>query len=252
MTATITQDEDLIILGEETSSNDIFNFETTWLSTQEEIVTDMIDFSSEEPSVTTVWESSTDFSFSFSNEDLQVSDSETSTLETEVVENALSDKNEVDFWFISDDISSQKIEETIQDEVVDSVHTNFSFDVSQPEVALESNVSEVSFAETTSDISFDMNSILDQTILQLESRKSEITNQKSQKSTQVGDLLAQIAALQHQVNGLNTEIDELEIENKKIDKNIAGIQKMKHETLDISEVTERQRKHAPEKIKAKK
>jgi regulator of replication initiation timing len=282
MTATATQDEDLIILNDDTSSNDIFNFDTTPVM-EASPVTDVIDFGNDdlvildtptsqvenvsvEPEITLVQEETTsalsDFDFGFSFDTPVTQESAVVVEEvTPVVEDVTSDFS---FDFHTD--ASQEVVETpvVEDVVVDVVETPVLEEISMMETIEE--VSPVTFetsnvVEMTQEVvetpvvlneGFDVNAILDTTIAQLQARKDVIKDTKSQKSSQVSDLMSQIEALQAQVESLNTEISELEFENKKIDKNISSIESMKLDTSDVADIPERQRKHAPEKIKAKK
>lgn len=280
MTATATQDEDLIILNDDTSSNDIFNFDTTTIVAQPTQTTDVIDFGNDdlvildapvssesvsvEPEISLVQEdatsASTDFDFGFSFDTPVATESVVvEEVVAPVVEDATSDFS---FDFNTDTVQTQEEVSVVEDVVTQKVETPVLEEVSMIETI--SDVSPVSF-ETTNVVEmtqevveppvvlnegFDVNAILDTTIAQLQARKDVIASTKSQKWSAVSDLLSQIAALQSQVEVLNTDISELEFENKKIDKNISSIEKMKTESVDISETTtERTRKHAAEKIK---
>lgn len=79
----------------------------------------------------------------------------------------------------------------------------------------------------TIDEAVDMDAILDDTIVQLNQRKTIITQVKTKKNAHIADLLRQIEELQKQVADLQKDVVGLEDEGKKIDTNIASLDEMK-------------------------
>lgn len=249
MTAQTLQDEDLIILSDDTSSHDIFNFDTSVAPSA--VTSDIIDFGTEEISfeTPTFWEVSpmqetptsevvvenNDFSFglSFETPVIQEQIAEVSeAVATPVLEEVFSFDTQVQEALTS----TEEVESSIEEVTMENPEVSF-----MQEEAPKQEVGNVE--------AFDVNTILDATIAQLQARKEVNFSNKSQKSSQVTDLLSQITKLQAQVESLNSDILEIDAENKKIDKNIVSIEKMKADAVEVSEVPERQRKHAAEKIK---
>jgi len=152
---------------------------------------------------------------------------------------------------ISTPVVEEVVENIVEEPIVEETQ-DLVFEMPTETSVVENVVETPVVSSPTLEENFNVNSILDATIAQLVARKNVIADSKSQKSSSVSDLLSQIEALQSQVELLNGEIAELDIENKKIDKNISSIEKMKLDSSEVAELPERQRKHAPEKIKAKK
>ena len=246
--ATVNKDDDLIILSDEVTSNDDFNFD--FLSnTSEEKTTDVIEFNSQ---VETKVDSSNDFNFDFTfdtNSDIAFdSTSLDSTAKSEVKEDILIEQ--------PNDLSSITFEDTKA--TVDLFETpvvsdELSFDVA-PEVlplVSESEIVEETKAEIVENsntaLLWDRNDILNETIFRLEKRKEVISWVKWSKQDNVALLKEKIAELKSQVTLLEWEIKELEKEEVWIDVDISTIEKMKSVALDT--VTERPRKHNLDNIK---
>ena len=246
--ATANKDDDLIILSDEVTSNDDFNFD--FLSnTSEEKTTDVIEFNSQ---VETKVDSSNDFNFDFTfdtNSDIAFdSSSLDSTLKSEVKEDIVMEQ--------PSDLSSITFEDTKA--TVDLFETpvvsdELSFDVA-PEVlpvVSESEIVEETKAEIVENsntaLLWDRNDILNETIFRLEKRKEVISWVKWSKQDNVALLKEKIAELKSQVSLLEWEIKELEKEEVWIDVDISTIEKMKSVSLDT--VTERPRKHNLDNIK---
>ena len=246
--ATANKDDDLIILSDEVTSNDDFNFD--FLSnTSEEKTTDVIEFNSQ---VETKVDSSNDFNFDFTfdtNSDIAFdSSSLDSTLKSEVKEDiAMEQPNDLSSITFEDNKETVDLFETpvVSDEL--------SFDVT-PEVLPVASKSEI-FEETKAEIVensntallWDRNDILNETIFRLEKRKEVISWVKWSKQDNVALLKEKIAELKSQVLLLEWEIKELEKEEVWIDVDISTIEKMKSVALDL--VTERPRKHNLDNIK---
>lgn len=246
--ATANKDDDLIILSDEVTSNDDFNFD--FLSnTSEEKTTDVIEFNSQ---VETKVDSSNDFNFDFTfdtSSDIAFdSTSVDSTAKSEVKEDIVIEQ--------PNDLSSITFEDTKA--TVDLFETpvvsdELSFDVA-PEVlplVSESEIVEETKAEIVENsntaLLWDRNDILNETIFRLEKRKEVISWVKWSKQDNVALLKEKIAELKSQVSLLEWEIKELEKEEVWIDVDISTIEKMKSVALDT--VTERPRKHNLDNIK---
>lgn len=78
------------------------------------------------------------------------------------------------------------------------------------------------------------NNILDEAILKMQTRKWNISKTKSSKQAKVDDLNEQIKMLKKQVSELEKEIKDLEDEDNAIDLDISSIEKMKLNSLEIS------------------
>lgn len=261
MTTATQNEEDLIIIWDETS-NDVsmldFNFtQDTNIQTQQEPVSDfVIDFED-----TPKTEVKTDFVLD-----------ETPSLETQAV------SSEIDLFNISE-VSEVTPELNINtEEKKDSLEIDFGFgEVSTQEPSAlveEDNKQEITTdlfetgetlnQEITSDLfgwvsevetevtqtlntSFDRNSILDEAIAKMQSRKTSIAQTKSSKQSKVDDLNEQIKVLKNQVSDLEKEIKDIEKEDSALDLDITSIEKMKESVLEVS--TDRPRKHNLSNIK---
>lgn len=249
-TATIEKDEDLIILNSDSENDDIFNFWDT-INTQAVIESDtsdvIIDFWSDNSSELSIESTisepkkeevvSWDFDFSFDFNESKIEETSNITLEETKVE--LEDTKKEETLSFIDDV---KVTEE-NDEV------NQTVDFLTPSIWEIEEVKEESFLPTIETDLWDVNTILDQTIAKLTSRKDVISTQKSSKSSKITDLEAQIKKLQEEVSIYTSEIEDLDIELRKIDKNISAIEKMKSDT-EIS--NDRQRQHNLDNIKKKK
>lgn len=246
--ATVNKDDDLIILSDEVTSNDDFNFD--FLSnTSEEKTTDVIEFNSQPE---TKVDSSNDFNFDFTfdtNSDIAFnSTSLDSTAKSEIKEDiSIEQPNDLSSITFEDTKTTVDLFETpvVSDEL--------SFDVT-PEVLPVASKSEI-FEETKAEIVensntallWDRNDILNETIFRLEKRKEVISWVKWTKQDNVTSLKEKITELKSQVSLLEWEIKELEREEVWIDVDISTIEKMKSVALDT--VTERPRKHNLDNIK---
>lgn len=74
---------------------------------------------------------------------------------------------------------------------------------------------------------WDMNSILDATILKLQKRQSWIASTKTWKLANITDLESQIKELKEQVSVLKKEVEDLDEENTKIEVNVSTLESMK-------------------------
>ncbi len=246
--ATANKDDDLIILSDEVTSNDDFNFD--FLSnTSEEKTTDVIEFNSQ---VETKVDSSNDFNFDFTfdtNSDIAFdSTSLDSTAKSEVKEDIVIEQpNDLSSITFEDTKATVDLFETpvVSDELSFDVAPEVLPVVSESEIVEETKAEIVENSNTA--LLWDRNDILNETIFRLEKRKEVISWVKWSKEDNVALLKEKIAELKSQVSLLEWEIKELEKEEVWIDVDISTIEKMKSVALDL--VTERPRKHNLDNIK---
>ncbi len=246
--ATANKDDDLIILSDEVTSNDDFNFD--FLSnTSEEKTTDVIEFNSQ---VETKVDSSNDFNFDFTfdtNSDIAFdSTSLDSTAKSEVKEDIVIEQpNDLSSITFEDTKATVDLFETpvVSDELSFDVAPEILPVVSESEIVEETKAEIVENSNTA--LLWDRNDILNETIFRLEKRKEVISWVKWSKQDNVALLKEKIAELKSQVSLLEWEIKELEKEEVWIDVDISTIEKMKSVALDA--VTERPRKHNLDNIK---
>jgi outer membrane murein-binding lipoprotein Lpp len=263
MAVSVWQDEDLIIINSD-SDDDIFNFwEKSNTEVKKEVIEDtssegMIDFLSDEgwvsstiEATSSISENKVDDEISFTTDLLEVKEETTSLgIETPSVDNKKEDEevSHFDFSFDLDDTSEEKsgsldlVWNTSKSEEIALVDNSSKEDSFFDEVSDTDVVS----SDESQDI-WDINSILDQTIEKLNSRKWIISTQKDDKSSKVESLLAQIKSLEETVASYREEIESLDVEFKKIDKNISAIEKMKSDSWETN--IERPRQHNLNNIK---
>lgn len=224
-TATVNEDEDLIILSDDISSNDtsILDF----------------DFASQKSSAETNNETILDFSPSLeeaTKEDLFSLDGDNLKEVSNVwdVKIEKSEESEIDFDFWED------IEDKEELPVLENNSQN-EFTINDL-----SQTTQEDFSIQTED-SFDRDAILDEVIAKMQSRKSSISIIKWNKQSKVYELNEQIKALKLQVEEIETEIKNLEKEDSALDLDISSIKKMKSSVLEVS--TDRPRKHNLNNIK---
>lgn len=246
MTTATQNEEDLIIIGDETSADTSildFNFsqpQENQVSSKEE--TDfIIDFSDEEKN-----EVSTDFTLDTQNitqessevisfwEDLFLPSETQSVASQEIIETP-----ESSIEVIENTLSFSEEMNQTSSVISDSSNEDISFEVAQ--------TSEIHTEALRSETHFDRNTILDEAIIKMQSRKWTISEVKNQRQTNVNLLTQQITKLQEQVAELEREIKDLEKEDSALDLDITSIEKMKSSILDIT--TDRPRKHNLSTIK---
>lgn len=247
MTTATQNEEDLIIIWDETSSD-----------------TSIIDFDFSPVVENKVSQpEETDFILDFGNE----TKNEVSTdffLDTPSVSEETSEVISFgDDFFGSQETPSTLVgeEKTASvEEIVDIQETPLSMteeNTSVMDMAWETLSEEINFptesfpTTTTASIDshhhFDRNAILDEAIAKMQSRKLSITTIKTQKETTMDDLNEQIKSLKSQLNDLEKEVKDLEKEDSALDLDISSIEKMKESVLDIA--SDRPRKHNLSTIK---
>lgn len=255
MTTATQNEEDLIIIWDETSNDtSMLDFDFSQTTAEAETIQDiqMIDFSpaeiSNEVSVDFALDSKaqettsqeidfgTDF---FANTEVALETSDVQIEETK--ENVDFETNL--FW----ETTTQEITSELEVQNVATQEVDFGFawetTTSQENTFLETSTKD-SFVESTN---FDRNTILDEAIAKMQSRKWTISWVKSTKKSSVDELNKQIASLKSQVSDLEKEIKDLEKEDSALDLDISSIEKMKTSVLEVS--TDRPRKHNLSNIK---
>lgn len=240
MTTVTQNEEDLIIIGDETSND-----------------TSIIDFDFSQVNQSTSTQES-DFIIDFSDEPTN-SVSTDFVLDTAATE--VENSEVISFWedlFTPEENNIQEPVSTLVEEV-QTPEIDFWFaEESSPEsmiAMVEENIQEVNLVEETPQVeaaivwavAFDRNSILDEAIAKMQSRKWTIGNTKDQRQAKVDQLNEQIKNLQVQVLDLEREIKDLEKEDSTLDLDISSIEKMKSSILEVS--TDRPRKHNLSNIK---
>lgn len=245
-TATATQNDDLIILSDNISStfweepvisqdfndnNSIISFDTPntdWVETNTPIVSgeanlkqeDNINLdlpivnnelvSANEPVSTQIWEIS-------NVQEPQLAQEETTTLD-----NSISNL----FWDINFETPATVVSDTTE---VDQGEKKVDLFKNEADLVLKDEKTDLFGVsdETTDELMWDMNSILESTIKKLKKRQSWIAQQKSGKTTTINELEAKIKELREQVAYLKKEIVFLDDENIKIDINVWNLESMK-------------------------
>lgn len=244
--ATATQDEDLLIISEDTTenTNDIdfsFSFgDDTPVSTPAASVVSEVTSSVEEPVITTTSvqaETSSslgDFSFDvfWQNESASASPVQDETSleivsETpEILDTVTDSTPEITLWETSlqDTLSNPLSVETQSAEVAE-ISPVIQEEMIVPSAAIISEVPQAPAQEVSGTES--LNDILAATIAKLTLRAEIISTDSSGKSTQIASIQAQIKALEEQVSALEGEISLLSSESEKISKNIEALEEMK-------------------------
>lgn len=255
-TTQTTTSEDLIIIWDDASDTSMMDFDFSSIETSN-IQTSVTDTHQSSPQ-----DEVFDFNFDISDE---TQDTQTSVIwdldsQTDLKVN----EEESIIEIIDDEVSGETIEITedevniwetsLNQETIDTDEThNFSFVWTSQDtptwLSMEEVVSEThqvhgeaihTWSTPPSDVStFDRDTILDDTIAKMQSRKEVIWQTKGKKQSKVDQLNEDIKALKSQVSDLEKEIKELEKEDSAIDLDISTIEKMKQSVLTPQE---RQRK----------
>lgn len=246
MTTATQNEEDLIIIGDETSSDtSIIDFDFSPVTeskvSQPEETDFVLDFGNE-----TKNEVSTDFFL-----DTPSVSEETS----EVIsfgDDLFASQEPVVSWVSEETLSSLDEGGAIMEAPLSiSPETASVMDLwelpSLQEEGITESFTQASTAPSFSESQFDRNAILDEAISKMQLRKNSISDIQSAKEATVNDLNEQIKNLKSQVSDLEKEIKDLEKENSALDLDISSIEKMKESVLDIA--TDRPRKHNLSTIK---
>lgn len=239
---TIQSDEDLIIIGDDTSSD-----------------TSLIDFSFDalKPESTTepVMNLNTSVSQESFENTLSLTDTASSTMTDDIFNFDTSDStSDIDLFGKTqtetlDTISDMNL---FSDEVVntDDVGVISQVETTQAPISFqEPNIEVIPSQEQQVTLStFNRNDILQEAIGKMQSRKEVISGDKSIKQSKVDELNEQIKRLKKEVTDFESQIKELEKEDSALDLDIESIEKMKSAVLDVSERT---RVHNLDTIKKK-
>lgn len=174
------------------------------------------------------------FDFLWGDEKKEISDSEeaSSSIDIQIDNTNTQDESESkendNFDFLWD--SQEEKEEIIwedsskSDSINDSILDTFAVWSSQS-----------SWAQDDSS-SWDMNTILEETIQKLKARQEVIASTKDEKNNEVDTRNEKIKNLKNEVADLRKEIKDLETEDEKIQANVEGLEKMKLGSTTSSEV----------------
>lgn len=244
--ATATQDEDLLIISEDTADNssDIdfsFSFGDDTSSTTPPATLETVQTSSLEEPVTATTEvpaetsaSLWDFSFDIFSQTspTPVSEVQSDVAQWEItaqvpveVETLVDANSQVNVGDISlPDTSSNPLSYEAQTEEISAI----SPVIPEETMASAAIISEVPQTQTQEVSGAEsLNDILTATIAKLALREEAIANDSSGKSAQIASIQAQIKALEEQVSALQGEISLLSAESEKISKNIEALEEMK-------------------------
>lgn len=149
--------------------------------------------------------------------------------------------DEVDFWFTQEATSKEEALGLWNSEV---------FDI-QEEIEIAPVIAQKThtIVPILNQESFNRNDILDEAVAKMQTRKETISQTNISKQTKVDELNEQIKKLKKEVSDFESEIKDLEKEDAALDLDISSIEKMK---TNISEITaDRTRKHNLDNIKKK-
>lgn len=251
MTTTIQNEEDLIIIWDETSSDTSimdFDFSSQNITQADEANDFILDFWASE----SISEVTTDFTLDW------------------VSQETTNEVSDISFWddlfVVESQVEEVKQEEAKQEEVNTFVQEEVDFWFSQndtiaweevivPEEAISSQIITENYEEKNEEVitshvqetHFDRNTILDEAIAKMQSRKGSIWQVKAEKQTKVDELQEQINLLKTEVSDLERQIKDLEKEDSALDLDITSIEKMKSSILEVS--ADRPRKHNLNNIK---
>lgn len=280
-TATLEKDEDLIILGDDSShDNSIlgFNFdiqaETPSKQAEptiifwDDIKTDDINFDFNLWSETTSNQVENEIKLSDNVSEISFSDDmfnlwsettqetpiivETTTHQDDLVMDLLNFEdnqwteiitNEVDFWFTNETNSNEE-KLWLWDNITNPEVSDIQKEIEIVPVITQKaeNISSISNQK-----SFNRNDILDEAVAKMQIRKDSISQTNILKQAKVDELNKQIIGLKKEVSNFESEIKDLEKEDKALDLDISSIEKMKANISEI--VIDRTRKHNLDNIK---
>jgi len=256
MSKQATTDEDLIILSEDTETEN--SFDDIKLDIPEESDnSEVITFGEEE--VSTGLDQASDETASeeeivltlddeSAEEKVEVTDVQ-EVVETETNSEVSAESDDelgLDFSLDFDESAEEKTQEATE-QVVEEKSTDasesldlWSFDLTASDDEVSS---EVPIAEAVV-VGGSMNSILEETVAKLQARKDAIAWEKSWKTAKVADLKAEIKKLEEEVVALEVEVEWLDHEAEKISLNMSSLEDMKLEE------EESVREHNYESVKA--
>ncbi len=254
MAAPATQDDDLLIIADDSSDSDSgdidFSFDFGDENKDEEVnqkaetetatITQTEEWTSLDQEVSIVAEPDSESSILETEEvssliEVSEAPSEEVVSQEEVSTEAKTSEEVLDFGL---DLTSDEVSETPEVEEVSVEETNtkeeISFDLGisdettgdiQEEVSVEETGTATGGWSTWDDSS--MNDILSATIAKLTARKASIASQKEEKLKHEDEIKAQITALQDEHAGIEQELTGLDSESNKITANIDELEGMK-------------------------
>lgn len=260
MSQTATQDEDILIISDDsaTADSDIFLEESVDASPSDGQETPV------KLSIPTLWDDSIQ-----SEEMIITEDTKEQTWDISLdfdISTDESQKSVQDLWSSEVEISFDTPVQNISEETKDETTNEFDFSNLSQESTVspiseevsqtgEEKKEEESFVTPTVNISSvqeesvsdgsNLNEILAGTIAKLTKRQEVIASDKAAKTSQVQDLKDQIAKLEEEVALHESEVESLDVENDKISKNITQLEKMK---LGDEEIT---REHNAKRVAKK-
>lgn len=245
-TATKNEDDLIIIWNDNDLDESILDFDF-WANTSNKSIDSWLTFLDDDKS-----EVLTDFSLDgFWTQ---------TTQSNEIIENSTKQESafDIDFWFwnsedvILDEPTTQE-NQLVEDVQLESTQEDFLIWSTTLDEEISTTTTQSFDSVVKEDITpvmhtqgktwniFDRNSILDEAIAKMQSRKTTIWDNKSKKQEDVNKLEENIKQLTKQVSELEKSIKELEIEDSALDLDITSIEKMKSSILESS--VDRPRKH---------
>lgn len=224
MSKQATQDDDLIILNDNTSNDNDFNFDLN-IDSKKESVSDsyLIDFSIDwlDQKQTEVKDEPSTFNpigsldFSFSN--IWENTNNNEVIFDDKNKDLVDKSDESDFDFLDTNLETK-------DNITETSNINDNIKIKDE----LNNHEVVSFNQPIENNLWSRNDILDETINKLEKRKTVIWEIRSDKKSNLTDLEAQIKKLQSEVKDIKGEISELDTEEEGINVDIDTINEMKN------------------------
>jgi len=241
MSKQTAQDEDLIILSDDTEAENALE-DLTLDFDEESTDNEVITFWEEEVSIETeLVDETAEEEIILTLDDEEVSE--------EIIEE-VNDEVETEV----EALAEEETEETVEEAGTEEAEEGFSLDLSEAEeteVEVEEETAEstesldlwgfdltpdtdsaASEVATAAVAGWSMNSILEATIAQLEARRDAIWDERSGKTSKVVDLKDEIKKLEDEVFTLQWEIEGLDQESGKIALNISSLDDMKLEDAD--------------------
>ena len=230
MATATTQDDDLLIIADDSASEDNIEFsfdfddnstEKTETPTTAEVETQVVSESTDIPKM-----------------GIDILEETTETPETSDAPEVTDDAT-IDLGIDFDAPVAQETKDEIKAETHEvEAHENFSFNIDEAvaDKAVETREEVSQTSETITEIAVptgssgddtSMNDILSATIAQLAARKEAISTDKSSKSQSEEEIKAKIKELQAQVKDLEADMAILDSESDKITENIAELENMK-------------------------
>ncbi len=234
MATAITTEDELLIIED---NDNIIELDSIEIKQEESLSENIIDFWETETITEEIKneESPIDLNFDlgWEEENITVEDIfwetalDTSEIKNEEIisEQIEENENNIDFSFDLGETTTEEEKEVISETVENNIISEDTFSFWE-----ESIVPVVVWTTLWDDSSTwddDINSILENTIKKLQTRKKSIIKIKDETSLKIEKLSKEIKSLQTEVKDHKTEIKEFEKETSKIDENVENLEKMK-------------------------